>query len=114
MKNQKINRLVPALALAIGSLTLAAGAHAQNAMGATTDSSLYTPGSGYVGFNAGRSRFNGPSGTGAYSNDRNGNAPKHSHPDDHLDSRAGGNAHTRAGENGEGKLNDRQHAEADE
>ena len=74
MKNQKINRLVPALALAIGSLTLAAGAQAQNAMGATSDSSLYSAGSGYVGFNAGRSRFNGPSGTGVYSNDRNGNA----------------------------------------
>lgn len=56
------------------SLTLAAGAQAQTAMGSTTDSSFYSAGSGYIGFNAGRSRFNGPSGTGVYSNDRNGNA----------------------------------------
>ena len=74
MNYPKPNRLLPGLALAVASLTLAAGAQAQTAMGATTDSSFYSAGSGYLGFNAGRSRFNGPSGTGVFSNDRNGNA----------------------------------------
>lgn len=72
----KLNRTLSGLAFAVASLALATAAQAQTTSSASTGSSMsmYTPGSAYMGLNAGRSRYNAPGGTGAFANDKNGNA----------------------------------------
>ena len=83
MKKSSLNRqvtvtgILSGLAVAVTSLTFASGAQAQ--MSSRSDgsmmSSMYAPGSGYIGFNAGRSRYGDrtPSLTG-FVNDRGNNA----------------------------------------
>lgn len=83
MKKSSINRqfaltgLLSGLAVAVTSLTFAAGAQAQtsNRSNSSMMSSMYAPGSGYIGLNAGRSRYGDrtPSLTGFVS-DRSNNA----------------------------------------
>lgn len=74
MKKSTLNRALAAVAFATASLTIAAGAQAQT----TTTSSGYTaysPGSGYVGLNAGRSRYGDRTpGLGGFIDDRTNNA----------------------------------------
>lgn len=71
MKKSNLTAIVSGLAMAAASLAVSVPAQAQTT---SNNWSMYTPGSAYVGLNAGRSRFNGPSGVGAFANDRNGNA----------------------------------------
>ena len=63
MKKSSLNRQVPAtrilsgLAVAVASLTLATGIQAQTSTRSGGPMSMYAPGSGYIGFNAGRTHY---------------------------------------------------------
>ncbi|MFC6280540.1 MULTISPECIES: outer membrane beta-barrel protein [Polaromonas] len=82
MKNQtpnrqiKLKRVLSGLAFAGASLALATAAQAQttSSTGSGSSMSMYSPGSAYIGLNAGRSNYSAPGGTGIFSNDKNGNA----------------------------------------
>ncbi len=77
MTKTKLNRALTGIALVAGSLTVAMGAQAQTTQTTSSSSgySMYAPGSGYVGFNAGRSRYGDRTpGLGGFINDRNNNA----------------------------------------
>jgi OmpA-OmpF porin, OOP family len=54
-----LNGIFSSLAVAAASITLAGAAHAQTGMRSDSPMSMYTPGSAYIGFNAGRSHFGG-------------------------------------------------------
>ncbi len=73
MKKTILNQALTGLALAAASMAWTAPVQAQTTA-ANSDYSFYAPGSGYVGLNAGRSRYNYPAGAGAFANDRNANA----------------------------------------
>lgn len=83
MKNQtpnrqiKLKRVLSGLAFAGASLALATAAQAQttSSAGSGSSMSMYTPGSGYVGLNAGRSHFGDRAfNLTGFVNDRNNNA----------------------------------------
>lgn len=74
MKNSRFN--LPSLVLATAALAMTSGAQAQSSpnSGMMGGFKMYTPGTAYVGFNAGRSYFNLGSGIGAFNTDDKGNA----------------------------------------
>ncbi len=62
---KKYNRIMASLLVAGAALTMAAGAQAQNSM-----SSIYVPGSGYVGLTAGQSDYSLDNGIGVFGSDQ--------------------------------------------
>ena len=62
---KKYNRIVASLLVAGAALTMAAGAQAQSSM-----SSIYVPGSGYVGLTAGQSDYSLENGIGVFGSDQ--------------------------------------------
>lgn len=62
---KKYNRIVASLLVAGAALTMAAGAQAQSSM-----SSIYVPGSGYVGLTAGQSDYSLDNGIGVFGSDQ--------------------------------------------
>ena len=60
-------RLLSAIVVAAASLTAVAGAQAQSM---TSGATFYAPGSGYIGFNAGKSDFSVGGGSGLFSSEK--------------------------------------------
>ena len=63
--------LLSAIVVAAASLTAVAGAQAQST---TSGPTFYAPGSGYIGFNAGKSDFSVGGGNGLFSSEKKDNA----------------------------------------
>lgn len=66
---KKLNRVMTGLLVAAASMTFAAGVQAQNRM-ASNQSSMYVPGSGYVGLSVGKSDFALDNGIGIFGSDQ--------------------------------------------
>lgn len=66
---KKLNRVMTGLLVAAASMTFAAGVQAQSSMSGN-QSSMYVPGSGYVGLSVGKSDFALNNGIGIFSSDQ--------------------------------------------
>jgi OOP family OmpA-OmpF porin len=66
---KKLNRVMTGLLVAAASMTFVAGAQAQSSMSGN-QSSMYVPGSGYVGLSVGKSDFALDNGIGIFSSDQ--------------------------------------------
>lgn len=66
---KKLNRVMTGLLVAAASMTIVAGAQAQSSMSGN-QSSMYVPGSGYVGLSVGKSDFALDNGIGIFSSDQ--------------------------------------------
>ena len=66
---KKLNRVMTGLLVAAASMTFVAGAQAQSSMSGK-QSSMYVPGSGYVGLSVGKSDFALNNGIGIFSSDQ--------------------------------------------
>lgn len=65
------NRIVSGVFIAVAALVPVTAAQAQNSMsGSGKGFSMYAPGSGYIGFNAGKSDFSLGNGTGIFASDK--------------------------------------------
>ena len=62
-------RLLSAIVVAVASLIAVAGAQAQSNVNVDGPYSFYSPGSGYIGLNAGKSNFSFGNGTGLFTSD---------------------------------------------
>lgn len=68
---QSLTRMFSGSVVALAALAAATGAQAQSS---SSNFSLYSPGSSYVGFNAGRSDFSLSNGTGIFASDKHDTA----------------------------------------
>ena len=69
---QSLTRMFSGTVLAVAALAAVTGAQAQSS--SSSNYSFYSPGAGYVGFNAGRSDFSLSNGTGIFASDKHDTA----------------------------------------